>query len=125
MILEDEMARKWSGRSYDLFARNCCSFSRSFCKRLTGDNIPDWVDRLPRMLDVVTKPVKGVGQIMASTPPRMLASGRETSMESEDDMSVYSFATTAIPTPMASPAPTPKYDNSEPSFGLRSTIESV
>merc|ERR1711869_29425 len=58
LILEDEIFSKWPGRSYDMLARNCCSFSRSFCKRLTGACIPDWVDRLPRALNAVRKPVK-------------------------------------------------------------------
>jgi len=113
VILEDEMSRKWDGDSYDLLGKNCCSFSRSFCKRLTGGNIPDWVDRLPRVLNAVTKPVKGVadaakGAILHSTP------GRDFSMETEDDVSVLS-----------TPMPTPTYDRSEPSFCLRSTIDSI
>merc|ERR1712091_485882 len=117
------MFRRWPAKSYDLLSKNCCSFSRSFCKRLTGDSIPDWVDRLPRLLSKVSKPVKGMadaanglGQMINSAPSsRPFASGREKSLESEGDFSVYSFAST--------PMPTPRYDSSDPSFGLRSTIE--
>lgn len=126
-ILEDEVHPKWPGRSYSLLSKNCCSFARSFCKRLTGNIIPDWVDRLPRLLNQVTKPVKGVadaaagvGKVMNSAPQsrRMLASGRECSIESESDFSVASFMTT--------PTPTPRYDprQSELSFGIRSSFES-
>jgi hypothetical protein len=118
-ILQLEMFPKWPGRSYDLLSRNCCSFSRSFCKRLTGEFIPDWVDRLPRLLSVVTKPVKGAANMAAGVGRSMnSAPRRDFSVESaESDFSVASFATTLTPTPL--------YDASTPSFGLRSSFESV
>lgn len=127
VIVEDEMCRKWAGESYDMLAKNCCSFSRSFCKRLTGDSIPDWVDRLPRLLNAVTQPVKGMadvatgmGQMLNSAPASNgLTLDRDVSLE--DDVSVYSFATTPLPTPTLSPT----YITSDLSLGLRSTIESV
>jgi len=129
LILEDEMFSKWPGRSYDLLSRNCCTFSRSFCKRLTGDIIPDWVDRLPRLLSAASKPVlgvadaaKGVGKFMESAPgSHAFAQCRGDSIESVgSEFSLYSQHTLAT-----SRGPTPKYDNSEPSFGLRSSIESI
>jgi len=116
LILEDEMFSKWPGRSYDMLSRNCCSFSRSFCKRLTGSCIPDWVDRLPRALDAVRKPVKGMADV-ATGMNRILAGSavsganhrRHPSVDSEEScFSISSFPSTL--------EPTPKYDNSEPSF---------
>lgn len=110
-ILEDEMFAKWQGRNYDLLARNCCSFSRSFVKRLTGDSIPDWVDRVPRLLNAVRQPVKGLADAVGVGGSMPGSHARQASYESESDCSVYSFATTL--------EPTPKYDHSELSFGFR------
>merc|ERR1712070_582390 len=63
IMIEDEMSLEWLGSSYDLLSRNCCTFSRELCKRLTGNSIPDWVDRLPRLLNVVTGPVRSVPDV--------------------------------------------------------------
>jgi len=106
-ILEDEMLPRWAGRSYDLLSRNCCTFSRALCKRLTGNVIPDWVDRLPRVLDVVTKPVKGVadvaagvGKSMNSTPVSNSFVRRDCSIESMDsNSSVATLAPNLMSTP--------------------------
>lgn len=118
-ILEDEMFTKWKGKHYDMLSKNCCSFARSFCKRLTGDGIPDWVDKLPRLLNAVTKPVKDMADIPIRIGASMPASHvRQASIDSaESDFSRYSFATTL--------EPTPKYDPSETSFGLRGSVESL
>lgn len=62
-MIEDEMSMEWRGSSYDLLSRNCCTFSRALCARLTGSSIPDWVDRLPRLLSAVAKPVRNVPDI--------------------------------------------------------------
>lgn len=127
LILEDEIFSKWPGRSYDMLARNCCSFSRSFCKRLTGSCIPDWVDRLPRALNAVRKPVKGVADVATGIRNILPVSGahhRHPSIDSEEShfsredshFSISSFPSTL--------EPTPKFDNTEPSFSnysLRTT----
>lgn len=63
VICEDEMSWEWHGSTYDMLSRNCCTFSRALCKRLTGNSIPDWVDRLPRLLSAVTKPVRSVPDV--------------------------------------------------------------
>lgn len=93
-ILEDEMAPRWAGKSYDLLSRNCCTFSRAFCRRLTGNGIPGWVDRLPRLLNNVTKPLKNaadaafkeVGQSVRSAAPvsHSFPMRRDCSIESSD-----------------------------------------
>lgn len=101
-IIEDEMSQKWPGRNYHLLSRNCCTFSRALCKRLTGNAIPDWVDRLPRLLNVITKPVQGVGDVaegvgksVNSVPAsNSLAPRRDCSIESIDSsVSVPSLVT--------------------------------
>jgi len=101
-ILEDEYFARWAGTSYDLFSKNCCSFARALCKRLTGNSIPKWVDRLPRFLNAITKPVKGVvgematgvGKSVNSAPvSQSFAARRDCSIESVD--SNFSVATLA------------------------------
>jgi hypothetical protein len=62
-FIEDQMSMEWRGSSYDLLSRNCCTFSRALCKRLTGNTIPDWVDRLPRLLTALTQPVRSVADV--------------------------------------------------------------
>lgn len=106
-ILQDEMLPKWAGRSYKLLSRNCCSFSRALCKRLTGNVIPDWVDRLPRLLNVITKPVKGVAEVAAgvgksmnSAPVSNSFMPRDCSLESMDsNLSVATLAPNLTSTP--------------------------
>lgn len=102
-IIEDVMNHRWPGSSYQLLSRNCCTFSRAFCKHLTGNVIPDWVDRLPRLLNVITKPVKGVANVAAgmgksvnSAPAsHSFAPRRDCSIESVDsNFSIASLATT-------------------------------
>lgn len=106
-ILDEEMLPKWAGRTYNLLSRNCCTFSRALCKRLTGNVIPDWVDRLPRVLDAVTKPVKGVahvtagvGKSMNSAPVFNSFAPRDCSIESADsNFSVAALAPNLRSTP--------------------------
>lgn len=123
LILEDEMFSKWPGKSYDMLSRNCCSFSRSFCRRLTGACIPNWVDRLPRLLNAVRKPVKGMADVatgIGQLVPASAVSGarRHPSIDSEEShFSISSFPSTL--------EPTPKYDHSEPSFNLRHSTSSA
>eukprot|EP00746_Dinoflagellata_sp_MGD_P125451 gnl/MRDRNA2_/MRDRNA2_60206_c0_seq1.p1 gnl/MRDRNA2_/MRDRNA2_60206_c0~~gnl/MRDRNA2_/MRDRNA2_60206_c0_seq1.p1 ORF type:complete len:243 (-),score=20.51 gnl/MRDRNA2_/MRDRNA2_60206_c0_seq1:243-971(-) len=97
-IVEDEMSLEWRGSSYDLLSRNCCSFSRALCNRLTGKLIPDWVDRLPRLLDAVTQPVRSVpdvGSLFAA-----VRRDRGCSVESMDSsISVATLATSLSATP--------------------------
>merc|ERR1719335_81881 len=83
-IIEDELCPKWPGRSYDLLARNCCTFSRALCKRLTGKNIPDWVDRLPRFLHVVKAPVTAMAEGLNSVPLSNMFQRRDVSVGSMD-----------------------------------------
>jgi len=45
-----ELAEQWSGASYDLLGRNCCSFAAELCSRLSVGELPQWVDRFARML---------------------------------------------------------------------------
>jgi hypothetical protein len=113
-ILEDEIFGKWQGKAYDLLARNCCSFSRSFCKRLTGDGIPDWVDRLPRLLNAVRRPVKGIADTVGIGGSMPATHARQHSIDSES--TVHSLATqfTEGPTPLNY-----KYEPASPTFGLR------
>jgi len=45
-----ELAEQWSGASYDLLGRNCCSFATEVCKCLGVGEVPHWVDRFARFL---------------------------------------------------------------------------
>jgi len=45
LILRD-MLPDWSGSSYSLLRKNCCSFCDAFSRRLGVGQIPDWVHRL-------------------------------------------------------------------------------
>jgi hypothetical protein len=40
------MLPDWAGKSYDLFHKNCCSFSTTFAQELGVGPIPEWVHRL-------------------------------------------------------------------------------
>jgi hypothetical protein len=45
----EKLQDKWRGVDYDLFKNNCCSFSRTLCKKLVGKPIPGWVDRFAQI----------------------------------------------------------------------------
>lgn len=42
------MAKDWMGNTYDLMAKNCCSFADAFCLKLGVKGLPKWVDRFAR-----------------------------------------------------------------------------
>jgi len=113
-ILEDEMSRRWLGDGYDLLARNCCSFARSLCRRITGECIPDWVDRLARTANVLTKPAMDAVDI-ATDVVMWCGPGRGVSVETDD---LISEACSVLSTP----APTPKAGFDFDPFPMRSTI---
>lgn len=41
-----QKSEQWQGPSYDITRHNCNSFSDEFCKILTGNGIPAWVNRV-------------------------------------------------------------------------------
>lgn len=92
-VIVDELWDEWEGRSYDLLSRNCCTFSRALCKRLTGRNIPDWVDRFPRLLgQVVKSPVTAMAEGLNSVPLSNMFQRCDVSVGSMDsDFSPESF----------------------------------
>lgn len=45
-----ELAQDWVGCRYDLLAYNCCGFASALCERLGVGKLPQWVDRVPRLL---------------------------------------------------------------------------
>eukprot|EP00928_Gymnodinium_smaydae_P080720 TRINITY_DN64367_c0_g1_i1.p1 TRINITY_DN64367_c0_g1~~TRINITY_DN64367_c0_g1_i1.p1 ORF type:complete len:226 (-),score=28.39 TRINITY_DN64367_c0_g1_i1:42-719(-) len=49
-MIGSEMAIMWRPEDYSLLSHNCCSFARDLCARLTGEDIPDWVDRLAQIV---------------------------------------------------------------------------
>jgi len=126
-ILEDEMSLRWPGVSYDMLSKNCCSFARSVCKRLCGNTIPDWVDRLPRLASIMAKPASAMVDMAADLALVSIKPGRDMSMDSDDfsiDLSM-SIASSVFSTPACTPTPTPKakhdhtgLGNRQPSFGL-------
>lgn len=42
--LIEDMAKDYSGQSYDLLWKNCCHFSDDFCKRLGVGHVPAWIN---------------------------------------------------------------------------------
>jgi hypothetical protein len=92
-IMVDELSDEWEGWSYDLLSRNCCTFSRAVCKRLTGNDIPDWVDRFPRLLGHVVKaPVTALAKGLNLVPLSSTFQRRDVSIGSMDsDFSPESF----------------------------------
>lgn len=45
----EKIAEEYSGNTYNLFAKNCNHFCNDVCLRLTGKQIPRWVNRLARL----------------------------------------------------------------------------
>jgi hypothetical protein len=120
-MIEDEMSMEWVGSSYDLLSKNCCTFSRALCKRLTGNFIPDWVDRLPRLLNAVTKPVRSVpdvGSIFVS-----MRRDRSCSIESmNSNITAATLATSLSATPkndtFVLPHKRSNHASASPAFGV-------
>merc|ERR1712232_331334 len=54
-IIDQDLLSRWRGEDYDLFRRNCCSFSDVLCRRLCGKPIPLWVNRFPKLASVARK----------------------------------------------------------------------
>ncbi|KAI8371777.1 PPPDE putative peptidase domain-containing protein [Radiomyces spectabilis] len=55
-LSEDELAQEvaiisqeFGGTSYNLLTRNCNHFTEEFCRRLTGKQIPAWINRAARL----------------------------------------------------------------------------
>lgn len=44
--LIEELEAEWTGRSYNVFQRNCCHFADALCQRLGAGSIPQWTYRL-------------------------------------------------------------------------------
>ena len=67
-----ELQSEFPGNSYDLISRNCNSFADVFCRRLTGNGIPGWVNRLAGTvtqlgLDSVARSVAGLPAASSSS----------------------------------------------------------
>ncbi|KAL0380358.1 UNVERIFIED_CONTAM: DeSI-like protein [Sesamum angustifolium] len=45
----EELAEKYRGNAYNLITKNCNHFCNDACVRLTGNPIPNWVNRLARI----------------------------------------------------------------------------
>lgn len=44
-----ELAKKYRGNAYNLISKNCNHFCNDACRKLTGNPIPKWVNRLARI----------------------------------------------------------------------------
>ena len=51
-IIKD-MSREYRGRNYDILNYNCHIFTNDLCKRICGTKLPEWVNRLPRLLSSI------------------------------------------------------------------------
>ncbi|XP_042063033.1 deSI-like protein At4g17486 [Salvia splendens] len=47
--LMENLAREYPGNAYNLISKNCNHFCNDVCLRLTGKQIPRWVNRLARL----------------------------------------------------------------------------
>ncbi|KAL2462145.1 PPPDE putative thiol peptidase family protein [Abeliophyllum distichum] len=45
----EELAEKYKGNAYNLISKNCNHFCNDACIKLTGNPIPNWVNRLARI----------------------------------------------------------------------------
>ncbi|GER27406.1 D-tagatose-1,6-bisphosphate aldolase subunit KbaZ, partial [Striga asiatica] len=45
----EQLAHKYRGNSYNLISKNCNHFCNDACIKLTGNPIPNWVNRLARI----------------------------------------------------------------------------
>ncbi|KAK4350213.1 hypothetical protein RND71_029526 [Anisodus tanguticus] len=45
----EELAEKYKGNGYNLISKNCNHFCNDACLKLTGNPIPNWVNRLARI----------------------------------------------------------------------------
>ncbi|CAM8898703.1 unnamed protein product [Rhodiola kirilowii] len=48
-VFMEKLSEKYHGNTYNLVAKNCNHFCNDACVRLTGNNIPNWVNRLARL----------------------------------------------------------------------------
>ncbi|XP_023549101.1 deSI-like protein At4g17486 isoform X2 [Cucurbita pepo subsp. pepo] len=48
--LMDELAQSYKGNAYNLITKNCNHFCNDACVKLTGNSIPNWVNRLARIV---------------------------------------------------------------------------
>lgn len=47
--LMEELAQIYKGNAYNLITKNCNHFCNDACIKLTGNSIPNWVNRLARI----------------------------------------------------------------------------
>lgn len=47
--LMEKLAEEYPGNAYNLISKNCNHFCNDVCLRLTGKQIPRWVNRLARL----------------------------------------------------------------------------
>lgn len=64
-----ELRSEFPARSYDLTARNCNTFADAFCRRLCGQGIPGWVNRLAGVGTAVRS-------LVGSPPPAAANAGK-------------------------------------------------
>ncbi|XP_057787877.1 deSI-like protein At4g17486 [Salvia miltiorrhiza] len=48
-VLMEQLAEKYRGNAYNLITKNCNHFCNDACIKLTGNPIPNWINRLARI----------------------------------------------------------------------------
>lgn len=80
------MTLRWTGETYDILSRNCCTFARELCCNILGqDYVPSWIDRLASGLAGVLGPVWMQGIVEMSGESQRSRSLAHTRQESQDN----------------------------------------
>lgn len=73
-LVRTQLSPAWTGESYHLLNRNCCSFAKELCANLVEKPVPGWIDRLARSLARIASfyaSIWDIDWLTASGPPEL------------------------------------------------------